>query len=301
MNSNVFIWTEAFNCGELLTPFLSSYLEHHNVPINVFGTKDDLDMIDINSELIRKCPLFDSGRKNISRLEGRIIEGYKRAHVGTSILWAHLIKTRTEQFLMHIDADTIFVGDMISLFLENNRYECYQLMGSRRPYLNRTYRKKGIDSALLNRRPDAINTDCFMFDRLYVSTWHTGLLERKIQGKRTSMAPVVDFFDPVSFEIMKKGGEVCFMDSPNWGLQGTTNLESPFFERRINFAAVGSGINFYKNPTVSVAEGYRQFALSSYATYAKYILDLDIGIVPHNDNVLNSKLERLDKRNWQLK
>lgn len=301
MNSNVFIWTEAYNCGELLNPFLSSYLEHHHHAINVYGSNDDLDMISIKSALIKKCSLSASKQSEIIQTERRIIKGYEKGHVGTSILWAHLIKTRTEQYLLHLDADTIFLGDVISLFFEDNRYKNYKLMGSRRPYLNRTYRKKGIDSFLLNRRLDVVNTDCFLFDRHYVSRWHTRLLEKRIQGKRTSLAPVVDFFDPISFEIMRKGGSVYYLDSPDLGFHGVTNYDSPIFERRINFAAVGSGINFYKNPMVKVAEGYRNFALSSYATYAKYLLDLDIGINPHDDVELNTRLKSLDRENWRLR
>lgn len=302
MKSNVFIWTEAFNCGELLTPFLSSYLKHHRQTINVFGSIEDLNMISINAEQIRKHPLSDSNRPEIIETERRIINGYEKGHVGTSILWAHLIKTRTEQYLLHLDADSIFLGDVLSLFFEDNLYENYKLMGSRRPYLNRTYRKKGIDSFLLNRRPDVVNTDCFLFDRHYVSRWNTRLLEKRIQGKRTSLAPVVDFFDPISFEIMrKKGGSVYYLDSPDLGFHGVTNYDSPIFERRINFAAVGSGINFYKNPSVNVPEGYRNFALSSYATYAKWVLDLDIGIDPHNDVELITRLKSLDRENWRLR
>ena len=50
---NVFIWTEAFNCGEILGPMLSSYLKHNNWPIHVFGTQSDLDEVSIQSELIK--------------------------------------------------------------------------------------------------------------------------------------------------------------------------------------------------------------------------------------------------------
>lgn len=302
MNREVFIWTEAFNCGELLTPFLSSYLKHHQFPINVFGSDEDLRMIGIESDLVKKRPLSCPLQAKTSPVERRILKGYENGHIGTSVLWAHLIKTRTEQYLLHLDADSIFLGDVLSLFFEDNRYENYKLMGSRRPYLNRTYRKKGIDSFLLNRRPDVVNTDCFLFDRHYVSRWNTRLLEKRIQGKRTSLAPVVDFFDPISFEIMrKKGGSVYYLDSPDLGFHGVTNYDSPIFERRINFAAVGSGINFYKNPSVNVPEGYRNFALSSYATYAKYVLDLDIGIDPHDDVELITRLKSLDRENWRLR
>jgi hypothetical protein len=296
---DVFIWTEAFNCGELLTPFLSSYVKYHNQPINVFGSKKDLDLISVNSPLIIRRE-FSKTDTNQVRVEENILKGYKKGHKGTSILWTHLIKERKESYLLHIDADTLFLGDVISHFCENDHKRDFDLLGTRRPYMWRGYRKTGLDGVLLNNRPDTVNTDCFMFDRRLVQKTHKWLLERKIRGKRTGFLPVVDFFDPIAFDIIKKGGEVYYLDSPNAGRSAKTNFESEIFNKRINFAAVGSGINFYKNPEIVVPIGYKNFALSSWATYAKYILDIDLNIEIHTDYELISRLKRLDKINWKL-
>jgi len=297
---DVFIWTEAYNCGELLTPFLSSYIKHNNLPIHVFGSAFDLNMAKLESPLIKKVGLSNLNFRGRINLENKILEGYKKGHKGTSVLWAYLIQSRKERFLMHIDADTIFLGDVVSFFFRDNQYSEFGLMGSRRPYKYRAYRKSGIDSFLLNRRPDTVNTDCFLFDKDLIPKSSSWLLERKIRGRRTSFFPVVDFFDPISFNILKYGGRIKYIDSPSQDKSGETNYNSDFFNRRINFAAVGSGINFYKNAKVEVPIGYRRFALASWSTYSKYVLGIDLGMELHDDPELISKLQRLDKVNWRL-
>jgi len=49
---DVFIWAEAYNCGEILNPMLRSYLQHRNLQIYVFPTKLDFKEVDIDSELV---------------------------------------------------------------------------------------------------------------------------------------------------------------------------------------------------------------------------------------------------------
>jgi hypothetical protein len=111
--------------------------------------------------------------------------------------------------------------------------------------------------------------------------------------------PVVDFFDPVSFELIKKF-KVLFLDSPSEGLSGSTNFESKFMKNRISFSAVGSGINFFKNPEVLTSPGYKNYALSSFALYSKYILGREIGIDPLINEQLEKKLTRLNMNGWFL-
>jgi hypothetical protein len=44
-DKEIFIWTEAFNCGDLLPAFLNSYLMHNDHEINVYAFKSDLEKI----------------------------------------------------------------------------------------------------------------------------------------------------------------------------------------------------------------------------------------------------------------
>ena len=201
---------------------------------------------------------------------------------------------------MHLDSDTIFLSDVVSELIESVKYKNYNLVGSRRPYFNRPYRKEGADGRRLDRLPDVVNTDCFIFDKKYVSLWPRWYLKRKIVGRRPLLHPVVDFFDPVSFEIISKGGSVLYIDSPNQNFKGLPNPESDFHRKRISFAAVGSGLNFYKNPDVVTSPGYKSFALSSYSLYAKWLLGKDIGITPLDAPEIVSKLEKLNAETWEL-
>jgi hypothetical protein len=126
------------------------------------------------------------------------------------------------------------------------------------------------------------------------------ILKRKIEGKRTSFRPVIDFFDPITHDFVKQNYAIAYLDTPQEGFHSTPNLTSNFHSKRISFAAVGSGINFLKNPETKTSVGYKNFALSSYSLYAKYILDRQVDFPPLVDPILEDKLKRLDKTNWTL-
>jgi hypothetical protein len=300
MKYKTFIWTEVFNCGEIINPMLQSFLAHHSVPIHVYGTKKDLNLIETKSPLVIPIALSSDTTHGIST-EDWILNGYKDGHKGTSRLWEHLIQTRKEEIFVHIDADTIFVGESISNLIDSIHDENYAIAGSRRAYQKRGYRKEGIDSKLLDLRPDSINTDCFAFNKNYISKFPRFFLQRKILGRRVSILPIVDFFDPVTFGIIRKSkGKVKYMDSPNDGIHSTLNLQSRFMQTRITFSAVGSGCNFFHNGFNKIPDGYSQFALQSYSLFASQFLGKDIGIKHLNDSELMAKLNNLDKIKWVL-
>lgn len=295
---NVFIWTEAFNCGEILGPMITSYLKHNNYTLNVFGTSEDLKKVTSTSQLLRFHDLRNS--KKTIKIEKKILNGYKYGHKGTAELWTYLIRNREERYFLHLDSDTVVLDDVITELITSVKMDGNNLVGSRRPYLNRPYRKSGLDGAMLNRLPDVVNTDCFIFDKKYISLNPAWNLRRKIWGKRPLTHPVVDFFDPISFEIINKGGKVHYIDSPDRGTQSTTNLNSDFHNKRISFAAVGSGLNFYRNPETKTSRGYRDFALASYSLYSKWLLNKNISIPPLDDPGLISKLTKLNQITWKL-
>lgn len=295
---DVFIWTEAFNCGEILNPMLESYLYHHKYELNVFGTTDDFNEVKISSPLLIYHDL--SKNKKSIKLEKKILNGYKSGHKGTSELWAYLILNRKERYFLHIDSDTVFLGDVISDLINCVKVDQFNLAGSRRPYFHRTYRKSGRDGRELDKLPDVINTDCFIFDKTLISLKPAWILKRKIAGKRLLRHPIVDFFDPIAFEIIRRNGKICYIDSPQDGSRSRTNLESEFYAKRISFAAVGSGLNFYKNPEVKTSPGYKAFALASYSLYAKWLLNKDLTIPPIDAPEIVGKLKKLNKNNWAL-
>ena len=295
-SKDYFIWTEAFNCGEILNPMLASYLTHHNYPIHVFATESDIREIDIESDLVIQNPYSKKSIRN--KIEKKIITGYRKGHLGTATLWEHIIHTRKERIFIHLDADTIFLDDVITDLIHAIEFDNYSIAGSRRAYKNRGYRKSGKDGLKLDKRPDAINTDCFAFTKQFITLHPRFLLRRKILGRRISLKPVVDFFDPVTFDIISKGGKIKYMDSPDNGAQSYINYESKFMTSRISFAAVGSGCNFYKNGSQGIPDGYSGYALASYSLFSKYLLDKVITHEPLQSDELVEKLTRLDKVKW---
>ena len=295
----VFIWTEAFNCGEILKPMLSSYLTHNKYPIHVYGTEKDFQEAAINSDQV----IFESlSRKRLFQksLECKILNGYTKGHKGTSILWEYIINSRDENILIHLDSDNIFLDDVVEELIWAIEVEGHDLAGSRRPYRHRHYRRDGKDSKKIDARPDTINTDCFAFAKDKIKKHPRFWLRRKILGRRVSLKPVVDAFDPVTFEIIKRNGKVKYMDSPNAGSHSTVNWKSKFLESRISFAAVGSGCNFFKNGYGSVPEHYAKYAISSYSLFALELLNKDIGIAPLISDGITDRLAKLDKTTWKL-
>lgn len=279
---------------------LSSYIRHNNYPIYVFGTKSDINKVSIKSDLIIFKTL-SSEKRFFKSTEEQILKGYKKGHKGTAILWDYIINNRTEKILIHLDADTIFLNDVVTDLIQAIEGEGNSIAGSRRAYKNRGYRKNGMDGRQLNLRPDCVNTDCFAFTTEHISKWPRFWLRRKISGRRVSWKPVVDFFDPVTFEIIKKSKKIKYMDSPHDGYQSTLNKKSKFMESRISFAAVGSGCNFYKNGHEGIPKGYSGFALASYSLFSKELLGKDIDITPLDDKELIAKLSGLNKIKWERK
>lgn len=298
-NNEIFVWTEAFNCSEILDPMLDSYLTHHNHTIHVYATQNDFKKVETTSKLIKREVFSKEGIKG-KIFEKILLNKFKKGHSGTAHLWAHLIRTRKEKVFLHLDADNIFVKETLNDLIDSVLKDGYSLAGSRRPYKFRVYRKNGKDADNLSLRPDVVNTDCFAFNTDYITKFPKFWLRRKINGKRISLKPVVDFFDPVSFEIISKGGKVKYMDSNEKGSSSITDFSSDFMQKRISFAAVGSGINIYKNPNIKTSEGYARFALASYSLYSKEILGVDLGIESLGDMELISKLSRLNKKTWIL-
>jgi hypothetical protein len=158
------------------------------------------------------------------------LKGYTKGHKGTALLWEYIINSRDEDILIHLDSDNIFLADVIEDLIQAIEVEGHDLAGSRRPYRSRHYRRNGKDSKQLDARPDTVNTDCFAFTKNKIKRYPRFWLRRKILGRRVSPKPVVDAFDPVTFEIIKKNGKVKYMDSPDAGFHATPNWNSKFFK-----------------------------------------------------------------------
>lgn len=298
---NNYVWTEAFNCGEILSPMLKSYVAHHQTPIHVFGFSSDIKAINFNHELLifHAIPV-KKGITKFLTLGRRLNRAYKSGHKGTALFWAYLIRRNPSKVLIHLDSDQVFLGDCLNeLFIAAK--EGYSAFGSRRPYKYRTYRLDGRDSSKLSKHPDTLNTDCFGFFVNDIKNRFSPWLIRRLRGKRPLRYPVIDFFDPIILEMHYSGKRIKYIDSVQNGQHSVQNLNHAFMVNRISFAAVGSGLNFIKNSKARTSESYKTFAIKSYNLFAFHLLSLN-----HSENLLDdpqliSKLNALDKNTWTLK
>lgn len=293
-----YIWTEALGCGEILSPMLSSFLHHNAFPINVFIYEEDLKFLPEDPRIIPQIISNISGTlPNRAELE----QAFARGHEGTALLWAHIIKNEYNRKLIHLDADSIFLGDVITPLLEAGTN--FAAVGSRRPYRHSTARKK-IRKLHLFFTPDALNTHCFLFDP---SALHLELseLKRLILAKNRTLAekiflPTIDFFDPIVFIIRKKGG-IYYLDSDNQSRHGNYSRYGPFESKMISFAAVGTGSAIYKGKTIVASDSYKKFALASYALYSKFLLRKDLNLDVLDSQFLVERLNQLDMHTWELR
>lgn len=298
-NLSVFVWTEAFNCSEILPPFIQSFKKHHSFPIHVFTSKEELGRIPAIPGVYASSLPNSKVNRLLKSTHNSVITGYHKGHLGTARVWSNVIRSRTEDVLVHVDADTVFLADCITPLIKILE-EDMDIVGARRPYLFRSYRKEGIDGRMLDKRPDTLNTDLIAFRRESIPNKYSPFLTRRIRGRRPIRYPVVDFFDPVVFRMIENRKRIYYFDSPDKGSQSLQNLESPIFTNRISFAAVGSGLNFFKNPEAQTSPGYRAYALASYSLFAKYLLGENVGIPPLDAPELVNRLEKLDKTSWTI-
>lgn len=304
-----FIWTEAVGCGEILNPCLESFLVHHTERIHVFGLVDDLLNIPESPRIIpmviHESP-SESGLQADLSFGEELKNAYKNGHEGTAFLWAKIVSDRNEDFLIHLDSDTVFVGDVVSPIiskLENG----YGVVGTRRPYREqvRNGSVQGYRRLQFFFHRDAVNTYAFGFNRKAIHDKKFEAVQKKIMNRYSNrflqrLFPVIDFFDAVTFGIARAKG-IFYLDSDTQNRSGTHDRFGKFERSMISFAAVGSGCNFYKNPQIKTSESYREFALASYSLYSEYLLDKKIEFPPLDSPYLVNLLERLDKNTWTLK
>ncbi len=302
----VFIWTEVIGCGEIVKPCIESFLKHHNYKLHVIGYKEDLSGFSF-PENVLSIVLDSTDSKScfslIGTSEKEIRQAYQSGHNGTATLWASLIASRKEQFFIHLDADTIFLGDVISPILYRLR-QGYNVVGTRRPY---RYRSSGATSLTRVKhffQRDAVNTHCFGFSKapLPKSIDRLRTLINGDSGNRIKnrFCPVIDFFDRLSFILSKRDG-VYYLDSKNQRRSGFYTRDGDFEKSMISFTAVGSGYSFFHGNSRTTSPSYREFALSSYALFSRTFLGKEIGIEPLRDKELEHLLSKLDTSEWKLK
>ena len=297
---------EALGCGEILPPALLSYVKHHEYPLHVFVYEDDLHYVPLHHLLVPVIITSESSdnhhSKNFGLTEENLRDAYQLGHNGTALLWSKIINNSEISLLIHLDADTVFIGDVVSKVVEKLS-QGFGVVGTRRPYRKSQAKKSFINQILMHFQRDAVNTHCFGFNKEMISIAPI-MIQRSINGQgrnRVSQRflPVIDFFDRVTFNLACNGG-IYYLDSEHQGRHGFHTRDGEIEGKMISFAAVGSGCSFYKNPLAVSSPTYKSFALASFSLYSKWLLNLELEIDPLNAPFLTDKLSRLNKSTWTL-
>lgn len=272
-----YVYTEMIGCGKIAKVALDSFVLHHpDTVVNLYGTQEDFAWIEPTPNIV----FHDLNT------QPEILEKFKSGHLGTASLWAHIIKTVNKKYLIHFDSDVVFrapVIDEISVLLNSG----YDLVGPMRNYRCNPQRILGI-----RHLPDVTQTLCFGFNREMITGWNMPTLTKMVQGVYCPFGHnVIDFFDPISFDIIENGGSVFILNGDDYGgfdslggrINKYTELNSliDFGDKLAHFSAVGSGMYYYNNAeniNKSVPRSYIDYALEKYAIFCKIFYGEDIGV-----------------------
>ena len=320
MRNDTFVWTEVYNCGEIGAVAISSFLKHHpDTVVHVYGAAEDLVFIP-DAPTVRKVMLPFGGSSEFSSwlwrtlgtgtpsiTEDYLKRGFARGHLGTARLWAYLILCRPEIKMIHFDSDIVFLGGVVTEL--QKRLDTNDLVG---PVRNYKHNRNNLDH--VRHLADVTQTCCFGFNKSRINSHRYGELVKMCLGSYNPKGhPVIDFFDPVMFEILDNGGSISFLNHDEVGgcnLDGSrqnafaavndfdTPFKIDFGSKIIHFSAVGSGVNIYRNKAVRIPESYRQYAIDRYALFAKVFYGNDIGIDLSSYGTLIEYLKRIDTERW---
>lgn len=288
----MYIWTEIYRCGKIGKIAIDSFFKHHsNIKINIYGTPDDfkwitqtenVNFIDISSDI-------------------DLLNSFNSGHYGTAKLWAKIIKSSSEKWLVHFDSDVIFRKECIS-DLQKGIDLGYSIIGPIRNYKNNPNNRDDV-----RHLDDLSQTLFFAFDREKISPhWDMNTFIGMCQGVNNPCGQsVIDFFDPVQFNIIGNGGKVLHLDNKDYGgcdFYGK-RISGPFPEENMlidhgyklsHFSAVGSGMNYYTNRNVNVPDGYVRYALEKYAIFCKIFYNEHINV----NYDINRYKSLLDIKEW---
>jgi len=272
MNIEPFIFSEFFNCGSLLRPFLESYLKYHDKIIHVVCTDEDLKFAGdiVNNKNVKII--------NVTN-QKEFIESWKNGHAGTALCFANaLLKWSNSDHVIHFDSDVIFKSDCVTT-ISNELNNGYDIVGSPRAYKHNLSGVRGLDNY-----HDTISTYAFGINRSKIPNYDFEYFVRMCGGWANPLKHrTLDFFDPVVFSALSNGAKIKFLNTHEYGGMDNfgskengydSNLNFDCGSKIVHFGGVGSGCSiFYEksNPPKSYAE----WALGRWSLYAKIFLDMD--------------------------
>lgn len=220
-----FIFTEAFNCGKILSVCLESFHKHHDRKLHIIGTTRDFneagDIINHpNNVLIN----WDSNQT--------AKEKWSTGHQGTALAFATAMKgnIHDNKFVIHVDADCYFKGECVSdiVYMLNNGYD---VVGTPRPYKNNLSGVRGLDNT-----PDCVSTYLMGINVHKIPDYDFETFIRMCGGWASPTGHrVLDFFDPVVHSVIDNGGIVGFLDTYKYGGIDLDGSKFNSFESNLNF------------------------------------------------------------------
>jgi hypothetical protein len=294
-----FIYTEIVRCGQIGTIAIRSFFVFHpKVKIHVFGLESDRQAIaefpasqivfhslDKPDPKLEKWPPGFINQLKMKRRSRQIAENFNHGHLGTASLWAHLIQTRPEKYLIHFDSDVIFRAEALS-DITKRLSKGYDIVGPPRSYKNNPNDRDDV-----RHLTDLTQTLFFGFNRRKITPQTYPVMTKMCQGLFNPLGfPNIDFFDPVEFDILNNGGKIFYLSTDDYGgcsLKGSRVNKYPkvnaivdFGDKLSHFSAVGSGMNFYNNreQISEVPDSYVKYGLEKYAVYVKLFYGEDIDV-----------------------
>lgn len=271
MDNNFYIFTEAFNCGKILSVCLESYHKHHDLPIHIIGTSRDFDEAgDIINHPNNILVNWDNNEdaKN----------GWSTGHSGTALSFATAMRNEY-RYVIHFDADCYFKGESISEIIESLK-SGNAVVGTPRPYGNNLSGIKGLES-----QRDCISTYLMGIDTLFIpSSIDFDTLTKMCVGRSYTGERVLDFFDPVVQVIYRSGGNAHFLDTKKYGgidLNGSkfngypTNLNFDCGDNIVHFGGVGTGKAVADNFS-EPSKGYADWSYYRWNFYSHLFFDTPI-------------------------
>lgn len=274
----VFIFTEVYGCTKIGRIALeSAYAHHPQTPIHIFGTLDDFAQLERRPTYIYH---------DISQ-EKKILENFNWGHLGTASLWAKVIQESQQQYIMHFDSDVIFRANVFDEIIQRLR-EGHSIVGPVRNYQHNPNNRDDV-----RYLADVSQTYCFGFDKTKVTARDYATFTKMCQGAFNPFGhPVIDFFDPVMFDIFRNGGTIHFLSPDDFGgcdrygkrvnVYPEPNALMDFGKKIVHFSSVGSGMYYHLHPEKvgdKVPRTYSDYAKERYAVFCKLFYQEDIGVL----------------------
>jgi hypothetical protein len=257
MEDRYFIFTELVGSSIIGRNAISTFHQHHKRKLNIFIGREDVANIPENpNNIIHILEDDDNLRKLINN---------RQDNLGLALLWANLIQKNPTKKFIHFDSDTIFLNAAVDRIIEKMN-EGYDLVGPIKNYKNNN---RGRDDVRKYR--DIVHTYCCGFNGGLIDKSNFMDLLNYCSGTGYEH-PVIDFFDPVQFQILKNGGRVAFMDINQFGGELPNGTRMNRFPILNIFADVGDHIIHFRGANLGWFF-YNQIINKKEMKVAQYILN----------------------------